>query len=114
MDPERHKARRKRYAQQHKNEVKEVLASKHNTVVYVNGATKGKEYAAGAVFCRSEGATPFEIAASCGRGTEFTSDTVEEAALLFTLGVYGNLPCKTRNLVIYTDSQEAVRNMYKL
>ncbi|XP_042145563.1 uncharacterized protein LOC121835437 [Ixodes scapularis] len=114
MDPERHKARRKRYAQQHKKEVKELLASQHNTVVYVDGATKGKEYAAGAVFYRGEGATPFEIATSCGLGTEVTSDTVEEAALLFTLGVYGNLPGKTRNLIIYTDSQEAVRNMYKL
>ncbi|CAN8007380.1 unnamed protein product, partial [Ixodes pacificus] len=108
------KARRKRYAQQHKKEVKELMASLHNTVVYVDGATKGKEYAAGAVFYRGEGATPFEIATSCGRGTEVTSETVEEAALLFTLGVYGHLPGKTRNLVIYTDSQEAVRNMYKL
>ncbi|XP_040065994.1 uncharacterized protein LOC120839705 [Ixodes scapularis] len=114
MDPERHKARRKRYAQQHKKEVKELLASQHNTVVYVDGATKGKEYAAGAVFYRGEGATPFEIATSCGLGTEVTSDTVEEAALLFTLGVYGHLPGKTRNLIIYTDSKEAVRNMYKL
>ncbi|KAM7293832.1 uncharacterized protein ISCGN_023415 [Ixodes scapularis] len=99
---------------QHKKEVQELLASQHNTVVYVDGATKGKEYAAGAVFYRGEGATPFEIATSCGLGTEVTSDTVEEAALLFTLGVYGHLPGKTRNLIIYTDSQEAVRNMYKL
>ncbi|KAM7293828.1 uncharacterized protein ISCGN_023411 [Ixodes scapularis] len=98
----------------HKKEVKELLASQHNTVVYVDGATKGKEYAAGAVFYRGEGATPFEIATSCGLGTEVTSDTVEEAALLFTLGVYGHLPGKTRNLIIYTDSKEAVRNMYKL
>ncbi|CAN7986316.1 unnamed protein product [Ixodes hexagonus] len=77
-------------------------------------STKREEYSAGAVFYKGEGAIPFEIVTSFGRDPEFTSDTIEEGALLFTLGVYGHLSGKTRSFIIHTDFRNAVRSVYKL
>ncbi|KAG0441166.1 hypothetical protein HPB47_016027 [Ixodes persulcatus] len=113
MHPEKNKERRQEFVKQHIAEVKTVKSDANSTIAYVDGAAGPRGWTAAAVFCQGSGDQPFDVIAGSGRDTMNTPDLVEERAILMALVNYEGIPNKRRNLIVYTDSQEAVKNLTK-
>lgn len=113
MHPEKNKERRQEFVKQHKAEVKTVKADANNTIAYVDGAVGPRGWTAAAVFYQGSGDQPFDVIAGSGRDAMNTPELAEERAILMALVNYEGIPNKRRNLIVYTDSQEAVKNLTK-
>ncbi|KAG0421429.1 hypothetical protein HPB47_002689 [Ixodes persulcatus] len=113
MHPEKNKERRQKFVKQHIAEVKTIKSDANNTIAYVDGAAGPRGWTAAAVFYQGSGDQPFDVIAGSGRDAMNTPALVEERAILMALVNYEGIPNKRRNLIVYTDSQEAVKNLTK-